>query len=68
MRFPPEQRRRPREAAHYLGVSVDTLESWRSQQRGPAFIKIGGRIHYEQSALDAYLELRRSACDEARSV
>lgn len=50
----------PHEAAVYLGttnapVSLNTLNWWRAQGRGPAFIKVGTRIQYLKSYLDALL-------------
>ena len=35
-----------------------TLAHWRSQGRGPAFIKIGARVAYRGSDLNAWLEQR----------
>jgi excisionase family DNA binding protein len=43
-------------AAKYLGVSVRTLEDWRAKGKGPTFRKIGYRVRYEISDLDAFLE------------
>lgn len=49
----------PEEAGRYLGtndqpVAVATLSWWRSKGKGPAFLKIGGRVMYTQAQLDAY--------------
>ena len=33
-----------------------TLAHWRSQGRGPAFIKIGGRVAYRGADLNAWLD------------
>ena len=33
-----------------------TLEVWRSLGKGPRFIRVGGRIFYEPSALDAFIK------------
>ena len=42
-----------REAAAYLGVTSDTLDNWRCQGRGPAFIKTSptrrGKVMYRVS-------------------
>ncbi len=44
-------------AAACLGISHQTLEKWRSQNRGPRFCKIGGKIvRYRKSDLDAFVE------------
>lgn len=44
------------EAAKHLGVGVSTLDKMRMQGRGPRYLKLGSRIFYRQSDLDAYLE------------
>lgn len=54
----------PQEAAQYLGtadspVPMNTLNWWRSQGRGPAFIKMGTRVQYLKSDLDAFLAAGR---------
>ena len=36
-----------------------TLAAWRSQGRGPAFIKIGGRVHYRGRDLNQWIDARR---------
>lgn len=38
--------------------SRSTLAHWRSAGRGPAFIKLGGRIAYRGSDLNAWLRAR----------
>jgi len=50
----------PASAAEYLGtadapVSVATLNWWRVKGRGPTFVKIGRRVFYRQSDLDAFI-------------
>jgi transposase-like protein len=43
------------------GVSARTLERWRSQQRGPAFLKLVGKVAYRMEDILAYeaAQLRR---------
>lgn len=49
----------PQRAAEYLGVSVNTLEVWRSTKRyNIPYVKVGRLVKYRQSALDAFLESR----------
>jgi hypothetical protein len=44
-------------AANHLGVHPRTLDNWRSQGRGPTYIRVGGRrIVYRIEDLEAYLE------------
>lgn len=45
----------PREVAAILKVSVRTLESWRSQGRGPRWVKVEGLIRYPGRYLQSYV-------------
>jgi excisionase family DNA binding protein len=46
----------PREAAEYLGLPESTLAQWRSQRRGPPYIKLELRlVRYRCADLEAYL-------------
>lgn len=52
----------PQQAASYLGVALDTLRQWRqrgSPVRGPAFIRLGGRIRYLKADLDEWMRQNR---------
>ena len=55
------------EAADYLRLKAQTLEKWRLTGRGPKFAKMGTRVVYRRSDLDAWLagQLRRSTSDPA---
>jgi predicted DNA-binding transcriptional regulator AlpA len=47
----------PDETAEILRAgSSRTLERWRTTGTGPAFVKIGRRVGYRQSAINAYLQ------------
>ena len=48
-----------REAAGYLGIADQTLYNWRSQERGPDYIRLGRKIAYLRSDLDKFLENNR---------
>ena len=49
----------PNEAAQFLAVSAETLAQWRSQRRGPQYIKLEGRlVRYRARDLESYLEER----------
>lgn len=39
--------------------SIEKLAQWRHRNRGPAFIRIGRRIGYHGSDLNAYLAAQR---------
>ena len=43
------------ELARYLRVSASSLSKWRLTGNGPKFIKIGHKVAYRQSDIDAYL-------------
>jgi predicted DNA-binding transcriptional regulator AlpA len=46
------------EAAKRLGLGQSTLEKWRMTGEGPAFVRLGKIVGYEQRALDAWLKAR----------
>jgi len=45
-------------AAQHLPFSVYTLRSWRRAGRGPAYLKISGRIFYRLEDIEAWLASR----------
>lgn len=51
----------PAALAAYLSISRGTLADWRksSKNRGPEFIRVGGRIRYALSDVQRYLLSRR---------
>ena len=58
------------DAAVHLGLSARTLEKHRCYGTGPVYRKLGGRIVYLISDLDAWAELglRRSTSDPGKGV
>ncbi len=54
-----------REAAEYLGVQPSTLEGWRFGRidRQPNYFKVGRRVYYLRSDLDAFIEASRRGGD-----
>jgi predicted DNA-binding transcriptional regulator AlpA len=49
----------PDEAAEFLSLSIETLAQWRSQRRGPPYIKLESRlVRYRASELEEYLSER----------
>lgn len=44
------------EAANYLRLSKATLDIWRSQKKGPAYLRAGARIFYRKDELDTFLD------------
>lgn len=56
----------PPEAAELLGVTVSTLNCWRTEQRGPAFIRVSSRcVRYRLSDLNLFADARRVVGVEA---
>jgi excisionase family DNA binding protein len=43
------------QAAEYLTLNVNTLNAWRSQGKGPAYIHVGRSVRYSREDLDKYL-------------
>ncbi|HEY0113057.1 MAG TPA: helix-turn-helix domain-containing protein [Allosphingosinicella sp.] len=59
---------RVREAASRLGLSASTLNKWRTQGRGPKFVKLGRAVCYRPADLDAWLlDHTRSSTSEYAS-
>jgi len=47
----------PKETSEFLCVPEGTLAQWRSQKRGPAFLKLEDRlVRYRRSDLERYIE------------
>jgi predicted DNA-binding transcriptional regulator AlpA len=44
------------EAGAYLRMAAHTLTRWRSQGKGPSFVRVGGSVFYRVAELDAYIE------------
>jgi excisionase family DNA binding protein len=45
----------PEEVAERLKVKTRTLQDWRSNGRGPQFVRIGRFIRYRDADVDAWL-------------
>ncbi len=43
------------EAAAYLRMKPQTLNKWRSQGKGPYFVRIGGAVFYRLAELDSFI-------------
>ena len=44
------------DAAARLGLSASTLNKWRTQGRGPLFVKVGRAVCYRPQDLDEWLQ------------
>jgi len=40
--------------ARRWSISHRTLEAWRHQQRGPQYVRIGGRVRYRMTDVEAF--------------
>lgn len=45
----------PKETSKFLGVREITLAIWRSEGKGPNYIKVGGSVRYSLLELKCYL-------------
>ena len=48
-----------KEAARFLGLSVQTLRNWRHQRKGPPYLKISRSVRYRECGPAGYLESKR---------
>jgi len=46
----------PVEASRYLRRSVSRLNNWRSEKKGPDYLKLEGRVFYRREQLDEFLK------------
>ena len=49
-----------REAAELLGIKPATLDIWRSQGKGPKYLKFGHAVRYAIDDVEAYIEAHQS--------
>ncbi|HOL72107.1 MAG TPA: helix-turn-helix domain-containing protein [Bryobacteraceae bacterium] len=54
------------EVASSCSISVLTLRKWRSQKRGPQFVKIGALVRYRPEDVDAWIAEQKAQQDVAR--
>ena len=54
-----------RQLAERWDVSVRTLERWRSECKGPPYLKLGGHVAYRLSDVEAYEEAQRKEMSAA---
>ena len=48
----------PAELSELLGIPEKTLANWRSQRRGPLFLRIGAHVRYRLLDVEQWLEER----------
>ncbi len=64
VRVLPDGRLAASDAAGYVGSKEKTLANWRSQGKGPKFIRVGGRIFYFQNDLDSFIRAKATVTEE----
>lgn len=52
------------ELSELTGVPVPTLIDWRYRRKGPAFVKLGARVRYRESDVEAWLAERTVATSD----
>ena len=55
VRVLPDGRMSRENAARYLGLAPKTLAMWALEGKGPRPLKVGGRIFYIKSEVDAFI-------------
>jgi predicted DNA-binding transcriptional regulator AlpA len=55
----------PNQLASHWGVSANTLRKWRWEGKGPRFVKLGRKVVYRRTDIDAFAnaQLRNSTSD-----
>ena len=56
----------PKETGGLLGVSVETLATWRSTGRYPLkYVKVGKLVRYRQADVEEFINSRIQGCEDA---
>lgn len=50
-----------RELSRRYGISVGTVQNWRSQGRGPTYVKLGRSVRYRVEDIEAFVQANRVA-------
>ncbi|MCC7261583.1 MAG: helix-turn-helix domain-containing protein [Candidatus Latescibacteria bacterium] len=50
-----------REAARRLGLAAGTLQNWRIRGEGPAFVRLGKAVRYDEHDLARFIAQGRTA-------
>ncbi len=61
----PQRLLNEHEVASSCSISVLTLRKWRSQKRGPQFVKIGALVRYRPEDVDAWIAEQKAQQDVA---
>ena len=58
----------PAEVAEMLGLSVVTLNRWRTQGTGPRYLKPGGRVRYRPEDVRAWAEASAVETEQSQAA
>ncbi len=58
----------PKEVEQVYPLNAKTLANWRSQSRGPGYLKIGGKIYYQAHEIKRFILKCRVKTDVIRST
>lgn len=52
--------------AEFLNISIQTLNKWRWEGKGPRFVKLGSRVVYDLADVETYVaaQVRQSTTDK----
>ena len=48
-----------KEVSAITGIPESTLRYWRCAGLGPSYVKLGGRIRYDEADVDAYVKVNK---------
>lgn len=48
-----------KQAAAFLGVAVRTMQWWRANSKGPAYVKVGRPVRYRMEDLNVYINANK---------
>ena len=57
----------PRDLAEVLGVPEHTLAQWRSQGKGPAYVKVGRYVRYDWSDVKRWIAEQKMSIGMAKN-
>jgi predicted DNA-binding transcriptional regulator AlpA len=58
--------RTPRELAHFLGLSEQTLAQWRWLGKGPRWVKVGRHVRYPRRDTQEWMDSGADSPERAR--
>jgi predicted DNA-binding transcriptional regulator AlpA len=56
------------EVGEMLGLTPQTLRTWRSDGQGPRFAKLGGAVRYDEADVREWIEKRKVEPGKAEEV